>query len=62
MSLLGIDIGTTGCKAIVFRVDGQVLGHAYREYPLIHPREGWTELDPSQVWACVSCRCTRCTR
>ena len=40
MSLLGIDIGTTGCKAIVFRVDGQVLGHAYREYPLIHPRDG----------------------
>jgi xylulokinase len=54
MSLLGIDIGTTGCKAIVFRVDGQVLGHAYREYPLIHPREGWAELDPDGLWACVS--------
>jgi xylulokinase len=54
MSLLGIDIGTTGCKAIVFRVDGQVLAHAYREYPLIHPREGWAELDPEGVWACVS--------
>src|SRR5207253_2402017 len=54
MSLLGIDIGTTGCKAIVFRVDGQVLGHAYREYPLIHPREGWAELDPEGVWASVS--------
>jgi xylulokinase len=53
MSLLGIDIGTTGCKAIVFRVDGQVLGHAYREYPLIHPRDGWAELDPAGVWACV---------
>jgi xylulokinase len=54
MSLLGIDIGTTGCKAIVFRVDGQALAHAYREYPLIHPREGWAELDPESVWACVS--------
>lgn len=54
MSLLGIDIGTTGCKAIVFRVDGQVLGHAYREYPLIHPREGWAELDPAGVWDRVS--------
>lgn len=54
MSLLGIDIGTTGCKAIVFRVDGQVLGYGYREYPLIHPREGWTELDPAGVWECVS--------
>ena len=54
MSLLGIDIGTTGCKAIVFRVDGQALAHAYREYPLIHPREGWAELNPETVWACVS--------
>ena len=54
MSLLGIDIGTTGCKAIVFRVDGQALAHAYREYPLIHPREGWAELNPEAVWACVS--------
>src|SRR6266849_3243224 len=54
MSLLGIEIGTTGCKAIVFRVDGQVLGHAYREYPLIHPREGWAELDPEGVWTSVS--------
>jgi xylulokinase len=53
MSLLGIDIGTTGCKGIVFRVDGTILGQAYREYPLRHPREGWIELDPRVVWAAV---------
>jgi xylulokinase len=53
MSLLGIDIGTTGCKAIVFRVDGTPLGQAYREYPLLHPREGWIELDPRVVWEAV---------
>jgi xylulokinase len=53
MSLLGIDIGTTGCKAIVFRVDGTALGQSYREYPLIHPREGWMELDPRVVWDSV---------
>jgi len=45
MSLLGLDIGTTGCKAVVFDVEGKVLSQAYREYPLIHPQPGWAELD-----------------
>lgn len=53
MSLLGIDIGTTGCKSIVFRIDGTILGQSYREYPLLHPREGWMELDPRVVWQAV---------
>lgn len=50
MSLLGLDVGTTGVKALVFSVTGQVLGSAYREYPLLHPRPEWTELDGNQVW------------
>lgn len=55
MSLLGVDVGTTGCKAIVFRRDGEILGQGYEEYPLIHPRPGWAELDPNGVWEAV-CR------
>ncbi|NLT42190.1 MAG: hypothetical protein GXX93_05920, partial [Anaerolineae bacterium] len=50
MSLLGLDIGTTGCKAIVFSEELELLGSAYREYPLVHPRPGWSELDPASVW------------
>jgi len=50
MSLLGLDIGTTGCKAIVFSEELELLGSAYREYPLVHPRPGWSELDPVSVW------------
>jgi xylulokinase len=50
MSLLGIDVGTTGCKAIVFRDDGAILGSGYREYPLLHPQPTWAELDPDDVW------------
>ncbi len=50
MSLLGLDIGTTGCKAIVFSEDMTILGSAYREYPLLHPQPGWAELDPVAVW------------
>ncbi len=33
MSLLGIDVGTTGCKAVAFSAEGDCLCNAYREYP-----------------------------
>ncbi len=50
MSLLGLDVGTTGCKAIVVNVEGKLLGESYREYPLYHPGPGLSELDPREVW------------
>ena len=50
MSLLGIDVGTTGCKVIAFREDGTLLAQAYGEYPLTHPQPGWSELDANDVW------------
>ncbi|MBN1671070.1 MAG: hypothetical protein JXR37_08565 [Kiritimatiellae bacterium] len=50
MSLLGIDIGTTGCKAAAFSEDGACLAQAYREYSVRHPRNGWAELDSHDVW------------
>ncbi len=50
MSLLGLDVGTTGTKAVVFDLDGRVIASAYREYPLYSPQPGWQELDPEQVW------------
>lgn len=54
MSLLGIDVGTTGCKVIAFREDGAVLAQAYGEYPLTHPQPGWSELDANVVWEHIS--------
>ncbi|NOU35986.1 MAG: hypothetical protein HOO88_04375 [Kiritimatiellaceae bacterium] len=50
MSLLGIDLGTTGCKAGVFGLDGTCMAQAYREYNMLHPQPGWSELDSEQVW------------
>lgn len=41
--LVGIDAGTTGCKSIVFDLDGNVLGQDYREYPCLYPKPGWVE-------------------
>jgi len=53
MSVLGLDIGTTGCKAVVFAPDGRILASAYEEYPLIFPRPGWAEIDSRGIWAAV---------
>jgi len=50
MSLMSIDIGTTGCKVIAFTAEGDVVASAYREYPLKHPKPGWLELDSNEVW------------
>ena len=50
MSLLGIDVGTTGCKAAAFSVDGRLLASAYKEYDNLRPKPGWAELDALQVW------------
>jgi xylulokinase len=53
MSLLGIDVGTTGCKAAVFSEEGHVLASAYEEYDCQRPKSGWAELDAVEVWAKV---------
>ena len=58
MSLLGLDLGTTGCKAIAFDADGKPLVTAYREYPLLNPHPGFFELDPNAVWSHL-CDCIR---
>ena len=58
MSLMGIDVGTTGCKVVAFDETGSVLAQAGREYPLISPQPSWYELDPDQVWDFV-CDCLR---
>jgi len=53
MSYLGLDIGTTGCKAAVFNDEGRLLALAYREYPLLSPQPAWAELDSQRV--CRDC-------
>lgn len=50
MTLLGIDIGTTGCKSAVFSATGDLLAVAYEEYDIQRPRPGWAELDSIEVW------------
>jgi len=58
MSLMGIDIGTTGCKVIAFRETGETLASAYTEYDAVRSQPGWAELDSCGVWQKI-CNCIR---
>jgi xylulokinase len=48
--LVGLDVGTTGVKAIAVQPDGNVAAIAERGYPLSTPRAGWSEQDPEDWW------------
>ena len=41
----GIDVGTSGLKAVLLDPDGQMVDEATASYGL-SPRPGWTEQDP----------------
>ena len=51
--LLGIDIGTTGTKTVLFDLDGNVISTKTVEYPLYQPQNGWAEQDPADWWNAV---------
>ena len=40
---IGIDVGTSGTKAVLFDEHGEIVATAYREYPLYQPENGWAE-------------------
>lgn len=50
MSLIGLDIGTSACKAILFDEGGAILAQASREYEITAPQPGWAEQDAEEVW------------
>ncbi len=47
---LAIDLGTTGCRSILFDQSLRQLAVAYEEYGLITPKEKWTEQDAELWW------------
>lgn len=50
MRLVGLDIGTSGCKALVVDETGDVLAQAHAEYPISTPKPGWSEQNPEDWW------------
>lgn len=54
--LIGIDVGTSGCKVLLIDADGKVLKQVSEEYRLSVPRPLWSEQDPHDWWTAVE-RC-----
>jgi len=49
-ALLGIDLGTSSVKVVVYTTEGKILGLGSSEYPILTPRPGWAEQEPAVWW------------
>jgi xylulokinase len=47
---IGLDVGTSGVKALAVSEDGEIVARAEVEYGLSTPRRGWAEQDPEDWW------------
>lgn len=56
--LLGIDIGTSSCKIVLFEKDGTVIATETGAYNVYYPHEGWAEQNPDEWWTAV-CESTK---
>ena len=48
--LIGVDLGTSGTKTVLFNENGDVIASKTIEYPLYQPQNGWAEQDPLDWW------------
>ena len=55
--LIGIDVGTSGTKTVLFDETGEARASATMEYPLYQPKNGWAEQDPHDWWNAVCKTC-----
>lgn len=51
--LMGLDIGTSGVKALLLSKNGEVISTATESYPLDTPKSGWAEQNPKDWWKAV---------
>jgi xylulokinase len=49
-TLIGVDVGTSGTRALAVTTDGELVAEANRPHELLTPRPGWTEQEPAQWW------------
>lgn len=54
VAIIGADVGTTGCRAVVYRPDGTALAAAGREYGLYTPQPGWAEQDAEEIYRALA--------
>lgn len=48
--VLGIDVGTTGLKAVALEHERGIVSQAGRPHELLSPHPGWAEEEPEQWW------------
>ncbi|MGD7046284.1 gluconokinase [Jeotgalibacillus proteolyticus] len=51
--MIGVDIGTTSTKAVVFTKKGEFVAKENIEYPLYTPQPGIAEQDPEEIFSAV---------
>ena len=52
--MLGVDVGTGGCKAVVVDSEGRIISTASKEYSTSYPAAGWAEQNPED-WYSAFC-------
>ena len=52
--MVGLDVGTSGVKALAVAEDGEVVSRAEVTYPVSTPKPGWSEQDPEDWWRATS--------
>ncbi|MGN1409778.1 MAG: xylulokinase [Eubacteriales bacterium] len=50
---LGIDVGTSGTKTVLFDQNGRKIASHTVEYPMYQPKNGWAEQNPEDWWNAV---------
>ena len=53
--VMGVDIGTTSTKAVLFEPNGEVVASHHVEYPLYSPTPDTAEQDPNEIFEAVRC-------
>ncbi|MDQ3429730.1 MAG: FGGY family carbohydrate kinase [Actinomycetota bacterium] len=47
--VVGLDNGTTGVKAKIYDLEGNIISEGYREYECVYPRPGWVDQDVNML-------------
>ena len=47
--IVGVDIGTSRCRAVLYETTGRMVAESTRTYPILTPHPGWQEQDPKAV-------------
>ena len=50
MYILALDEGTSSARALVFDIEGRMLGLGRHNFGLFYPQPGWVEQDAEEIW------------